>query len=161
MEALDEFDLRILGELQRDGRLTNAVLAERVHLSPSQVHRRTRRLEEIGAIARHVAILDPQRIGLGVIAFTNVSLERHSDAGAVAFHDAIAAMPDVLACYSVTGEADYLLQIAAPDLKTFSDFLMHQLMHVRGVRSVHSTVVLERVKETTALPLGHLERQES
>jgi Lrp/AsnC family leucine-responsive transcriptional regulator len=161
MEQLDAFDLRILAALQEDGRLTNAALAERVHLSPSQVHRRTRQLEESGAIRRTVALLDPSRLGLGVIAFTNVSLERHSDVRATAFHDAIAAMPEVLACYSVTGEADYLLQVAATDLKAFSDFLMHRLMHLPGVRSVHSSVVLERVKETTALPLGHLEGDES
>ena len=158
MSSLDRYDIEIVYHLQRDGRLTNADLAERIHLSPSQVNRRWRRLEQIGLIGRTAAILDAAKVGLGVTAFTDVSLEGHSDTRADAFHRAVMDMEEVLDCYSVTGESDYVLKIVTPDLQAFSEFLMHRLMHLPGVRSVHSRVVLTRVKEATALPLGHLRR---
>ncbi|HEX4077531.1 MAG TPA: Lrp/AsnC family transcriptional regulator [Rhizomicrobium sp.] len=157
MDTLDTPDRRILTELQGDGRLTNAVLAERVHLSASQTHRRTRKLEEAGIIVRYAAILDAEQLGLDVVAFVSVALEQHSDKAATSFREKLATMQEVLACYAVTGEADYLLQVVAPDLKAFSEFLMHRLMRLPGVRSVQSSVVLERIKETSTLPLSHLQ----
>ncbi|HET8727362.1 MAG TPA: Lrp/AsnC family transcriptional regulator [Alphaproteobacteria bacterium] len=156
MTDLDAFDVRILAELQEDARLSNVALSDRVHLSASQVHRRLRRLEEAGVIARYAALLDPARMGLDVLAFTSVSLERHGDRPAISFAEAVMGLPEILECFSVTGEADYVLRIVAPDLKTFSDFLMHRLMPIPGVRSVKSNLVLEHVKGTTSLPMGHL-----
>jgi Lrp/AsnC family leucine-responsive transcriptional regulator len=152
----DAYDVRLLAALQEDARLSNVALSDRVHLSASQVHRRLRRLEELGAIARYSAQLDPHRVGLGVLAITSVSLERHGESPAERFAHAVSVLPEVLECFSVTGEADYLLRIVAPDLKSFSDFLMHRLMPLPGVRSVRSNIVLETVKQTTVLPLGQI-----
>lgn len=154
---LDALDLRLLAALQKDGRASHVQLAEAVPLSASQVQRRLRRLEAAGFVAGYAALLDAERLGLGVVAFTHVSLERHGERPAQAFHAAVARMPEVLDCWSVSGEADYLLRIVAPDLRAFSDFLMHRLLPAPGVASVKSNIALERIKATTALPLGHLE----
>lgn len=153
---LDALDVRLLAALQAEGRASHVRLSEVVPLSPSQVQRRLRRLEEEGLIAGYVALLDAERLGLGVTAFTHVGLERHGERPAAAFHEAVRRMEAVQECWSVSGEADYLLRIVAPDLRAFSDFLMHRLLPVPGVASVKSNIVLERVKTTTALPLGHL-----
>jgi Lrp/AsnC family leucine-responsive transcriptional regulator len=154
--AFDSYDVRLLAALQEDARLSNVALSERVHLSASQVHRRLRRLEEAGVIARYTAQLHSDRIGLGVLAITSISLERHGESPATSFAQAVSRLPQVLECFSVTGEADYVLRIVAPDLKAFSDFLMHELMPLPGVRSVRSNIVLETVKQTTVLPLEQI-----
>ncbi|MGP1394554.1 MAG: Lrp/AsnC family transcriptional regulator [Inquilinaceae bacterium] len=154
--TLDDFDLRILAAVQTDGRRSNVVLSETVPLSPSQIQRRTRRLEQAGLIAGYVALLDPRKLGLGVMAFTSVSLAPHGPRAARAFADAIAGLDAVQECHSVSGDADYLLRIVAPDLRAFADFMMHSLMTLEGVISVKSNIVLEPIKSTTSLPLAHL-----
>lgn len=155
---LDKFDLQLLAQLQRDGHASNAMLADRIHLSPSQVSRRVQRLEQAGFIERYCALLRPAAVGLGVTAFTSVSLERHAETHTDTFNDAVRAMDEVLECFAVTGESDYLLRIVAPDLAALSEFMLHRLMRVAGVRSVKSNVVLAEIKRTTCLPLGHLQR---
>lgn len=154
MIDLDSFDIRILAELQRDARQSHVALAERVPLSASQIQRRLKRLESQGAVRAYAALLDAESLGFGVLAFTSVSLERHGDRPAAAFEAAIGDLPDVLDCYAVSGEDDYLLRIVAADLKAFSDLLMHKLLPAPGVRSVRSNIVLARIKESTALPLS-------
>lgn len=154
---LDSLDVKLLAALQRDGRASHVQLSEAVSLSASQVQRRLRRLEAAGLVSGYAALLDAERLGLDVTAFTHVTLERHGERSAAAFHDAMRRLPEVLECWSVSGEADYLLRIVAADLRAFSDFLMHRLLPVPGVASVKSNIALERVKATTALPLGHLE----
>lgn len=156
MIDLDGFDIRILAELQRDARQSHVALAERVPLSASQIQRRLKRLEGAGLVRGYAALLDAEAVGLGVLAFTSVSLERHGDRPAAAFEEAVRAIPEVLDCYAVSGEDDYLLRIVAADLKAFSDLLMHRLLPAPGVRSVRSNIVLGRVKDSVALPLGHL-----
>src|ERR1044071_869593 len=121
MPDLDVFDVRLLAALQQDGRASNATLAEAVHLSPSQVSRRLARLEAEGVIAGYRAVIAPKAVGLGVLAFTSVSLERHSETASVDFERAVRDLPDVLECLAVTGEADYLLRIIAADLEAFSN----------------------------------------
>lgn len=155
---LDKFDLHLLAELQIDGHASNAMLAERIHLSPSQVSRRIQRLEQAGYIERYSALLRPAAVGLGVTAFTSVSLERHGEVHTDAFNQAVRDMDEVLECFAITGEADYLLRIVAPDLAALSEFMLHRLMRLAGVRSVKSSVVLNEIKRTTRLPLGHLQR---
>ena len=150
---LDQFDRRLLHALQANGRLSNAELAERVFLSPSQCQRRVKKLEELGIIQRYVALLDSDRIGLGVTAVINVTLEKHGESQARAFKEAIERHPQILECWSITGEADYLLRVVAPDLKAFSDFLMRDLLNLPLATSVRSNILLEQVKFTTALPL--------
>ncbi len=155
MLALDRTDIQLLAALQRDGRATNPALGEQVHLSASQVSRRIQRLEDAGLIDRCVMLLRPARLGLTVIAYTRVSLERHGEAENDDFDRAVRVMPEVLECYSVTGPYDYLLRIASADLASFAEFMLHKLMRVPGVRGVESSVVLQEIKRTTELPLDH------
>lgn len=153
---LDAADVRLLECLQRRARLSNVELSEQIHLSASQCYRRLRRLEESGVVRGYVALLEREPLGLGVMAFVNVTLEKHGESPAQAFHDAVQDYPEILECYAVSGEADYLLRIVAPDLKAFSDFLMHRLMRLPMVANVRSSILLDELKATTALPLRGL-----
>ena len=152
----DNTDLRLLDCLQAEARLSNVELSERVHLSPSQCHRRLRRLEQAGLVRGYAAQLDRERLGFGVVAFVNVSLEKQSEHPAQAFNQAVQDLPEILECHAVSGEADYLLRVVAADLKAFSDFLMHRLLRLPMVAHVRSSILLDEVKSTTALPLGRL-----
>jgi len=152
---LDVFDLRLLSALQREGRMPNAALAEKVGLSASQVSRRLARLEAEGVIATYAALLKPDAVGLTVLAFSSVSLERQAEA-MDGFEAAVLRFSEILECYSVTGEQDFVLRIVARDLKAFADFLSDRLLRVPGVRSVRSSIVLHTIKQTTALPLQSL-----
>lgn len=154
--TVDRYDLEILSELQRNGRVTNSALGEKVHLSMSQVSRRIQRLEESGVIRQYAAMLDSEVLGLGVLAITSVTLGRHGDTQGDAFEAAVADMPEVLECLSVTGEADYILRVVSTDLASFSDFMMKRLLRLPGVVNVKSNIALKRIKETHALPLNHV-----
>lgn len=155
--VVDRYDIDLLVELQRDGRATNSALGEKVHLSTSQVSRRIQRLEETKVISHYVAVLNPEVVGLGVMAFTHVTLGRQGEQ-ADRFEQEIADMPEVLECLSVTGEADYILRIAAPDLASFSEFMAKRLLRLPGVANVKSTVTLKTIKQTFSLPLEHIKR---
>ncbi|HEX4583388.1 MAG TPA: Lrp/AsnC family transcriptional regulator [Burkholderiaceae bacterium] len=151
---LDKTDRRILEVLQADGRLTNQEVADRVSLSASPCLRRIRRLEQLGVIRQYVALLEPQRIGLGLLAFVNLHLEKrmpHDD-----FKARVQAWPEVVACFAMTGEMDYLLRVHVEDLPHFSRFVMEQVLKMPGVIDVKSSFALEVVKDTTALPLRQL-----
>jgi Lrp/AsnC family transcriptional regulator, leucine-responsive regulatory protein len=153
--AFNRTDRRLLDLLQRDGNLTNLELAEKVSLSPSACLRRVRALEEAGVIRRYVAIVDPKRVGLGLMAFVNVKLEKRGRTPADGFARAVKDWPEVLACHSLTGDMDYLLRVHVENLDHFSRFVMDSLLKHPGVLDVKSSFVLEEVKETTALPLAH------
>jgi Lrp/AsnC family leucine-responsive transcriptional regulator len=153
---LDATDVRLLESLQGEARLSNVELSERVHLSPSQCYRRLRRLEDGGVVRAYAALLDREGLGFGVMAFVNVTLEKHGEHPAQAFHQAVQDEPEILECYAVSGEADYLLRVVAGDLKAFSDFLMHRLLRLPMVANVRSSILLDELKATTALPLRHL-----
>lgn len=150
---LDRTDLLLLAELQRGGRLTNAELAERVHLSPSACLRRVQRLEREGVIAGYRAELDPERLGLGLQAFVRVQLARHDPESVATFAAHVAACPEVTACWALTGEMDYLLHIVVSDLEHFSRFLLDGLLGRAGVADVNSSFVLRTVKAYRGLPL--------
>jgi len=154
--SLNRTDRRLLEILQRDGRLTNLELAERVSLSPSACLRRIRALESAGVIRRYVALVDARRVGLSLLAFVNVKLEKRGRMPTDAFARAVKDWPEVLGCHSLTGEMDYLLRVQVEDLEHFARFVMDSLLKHPGVLDVRSSFVLEEVKETTALPLGHL-----
>jgi len=158
--TVDRYDLELLNALQEDGRLTNAVLGERVHLSASQVSRRIQRLEELKVINRYAALLDPDIVGLGVTAFTSVTLGRHGDAQGDSFEQAIVQMPEVLECLAVTGEADYVLRIVAADLGALSEFMSKRLLRLPGVVNVKSNIALKRIKQTHVLPLRQVTKPE-
>ena len=149
-------DRKLLEILQRDGHLTNLELAERVSLSPSACLRRVRALEKAGVIRRYVALVVPRKVGLALLAFVNVKLEKRGRMPTDAFARAVKDWPEVLGCHSLTGDMDYLLRVQVEDLEHFSRFVMDSLLKHPGVLDVRSSFVLEEVKETTALPLAHL-----
>ena len=153
---LDTTDRRILDRLQTDARTPNAELAREVNLSPSPCLRRVRRLEEEGVIRRYVTLLDPGAIGLPVSVFVQVTLEKQIETALAEFERAIAARPEVMECYLMTGDADYLLRVVAPDIDAFQRFLMEHLTRIRGVASIKSSFALKQVSYRTALPLTHI-----
>jgi Lrp/AsnC family leucine-responsive transcriptional regulator len=152
--ALGKTDRKLLDLLQKDGRITNLELAERAALSPSACLRRVRALEEAGIIRGYVALLDPAKIGLGLLAFVTVKLEKRGRMPTDAFARACRDWPEVAACHATTGDMDYLLRVHVADLAHFSRFVMDSLLKHPGVIDVKSSFVLEQVKETTALPIA-------
>lgn len=157
---LDKTDRKILSILQSDGRLSNQEIAERVALSPSPCLRRIKNLEESGVIRQYVALLDPAKIGLGLLAYVNVRLEKHSDSPAAGhrspradFAASVENWPEVVACYAMTGEMDFLLRVHVEDMEHFSHFMMDTLLKHPAVLDVKSSFALQRIKDTTALPL--------
>lgn len=154
--ALDRIDLRLLGLLQQNGRATNAEIAAQVNLSPSACLRRVQRLEAAGVIRGYAAQVDPALVGLGLQAFVRVQLEKHGQLGLDRFIEGVQQWDEVVACHALTGDMDYLLQVVVQDLEHFSRFLLDKLINATGVADVNSSFVLRTVKQTRALPLGHL-----
>jgi Lrp/AsnC family leucine-responsive transcriptional regulator len=154
--AINRTDRKLLDILQRDGHLTNLELAEQVNLSPSACLRRVRALEKSGVIRRYAALVDARKVGLELMAFVNVKLEKRGRMPTDAFARAVKDWPEVLGCHSLTGDMDYLLRVRVENLDHYSRFVMDSLLKHPGVLDVRSSFVLEEVKETTALPLGHL-----
>jgi len=155
---IDRHDLALLDAVQRDGHATNAALGSTVHLSASQISRRLQRLAEAGIIAGHAALLDAEAVGLGVTAFAHVTLERHGKTQSDAFESAARELPEVLDCYAVSGDADYLLRIVACDLPAFSELMMKHVLRLPGVAQVRTHVALQTIKQSHVLPLDHLTR---
>ncbi|WP_114240947.1 Lrp/AsnC family transcriptional regulator [Dyella sp. C9] len=158
MTSLDRTDLRMLAVLQSEGRITNAELAERVSLSPSACLRRLQRLEAEGVLTGYTARVDPQAVGLGLEAFVRVQLTKHESAAVERFVGLVNDWPEVVACYALTGDMDYLLHVYVADLQDFSRFLLDRLLNAAGVADVNSSFVLRTVKRSAALPLAQLER---
>jgi DNA-binding Lrp family transcriptional regulator len=156
--ALDATDWRILDRLQDDARLTNVELAKAVHLSPSPCLARVRALEEDGLIARYVTLLDPVKVGLTVSVFISVSLEKQVESALEIFERAIRDRPEVMECYLMTGDADYLLRVVVPDVPALERFILDFLTKVPGVGNIRSSFALKQVKYKTALPLPQAER---
>ena len=158
---LDAIDRRILAILQENGRLSNQEIAERVNLSPSPCLRRIRRLEESGVIRGYVALLDAQKLGLDLLAYVNVRLEKRGPTAAgregvthaELFRAAVQTWPEVVACHAMTGDMDFLLRVQVEDMAHFSRFVQNQLLHHPSVIDVRSSFSLDTFKETTALPI--------
>lgn len=148
---LDAIDLRILHVLQREGRISNADLAERVGLSPSACHRRVSRLESGGIIRGYVALLDPVKVGKPTVVFVEIRLSAQSDETLDAFERAVARIPDVLECHLMAGAADYLLKIAVEDTEDFARIHRQSLARLPGVAQMQSSFALRTVVKTTAL----------
>ena len=151
---MDRYDRRILEELQKDARLTNNDLSERVNLSPSQCSRRRTRLEQEGFIRGYFADLDRNLLGLGIVNIITVTLDTHNRDHARRFARLVADLPEVLEAHSLTGEMDYLLKVVTPDLRALSGFVNEVLLPHEAVRHVKSAIVLDTLKETHVLPLG-------
>ena len=150
---MDATDREILRLLQQDGRLPNAALAERVHLSPSPCLRRVKRLEDEGVIERYQAILDRRRAGLGLTVFLEIRVEGHSDERATRLQEAFTGFEEVVACHIVSGPADFLLEVVVPDLEHYERLLLGKVLKLRGVADVRSNFAIRTVKSNGALPL--------
>ncbi len=156
VDGLDATDCRILECLQADARIANVDLAAKVNLSPSPCLRRVRRLEEAGYVRGYVSLLDAAAIGLPVSVFVQVSLEKQVDDALDEFERRIVARPEVMECYLMTGDSDYLLRVVAPDIAAFQRFLLDHLTRMPGVASIKSSFALKQVSYRTALPLAHI-----
>ena len=154
---LDAIDRRILRALQTDGRMTYDELAAQVSLSPSATLRRVKRLEEDKVIAGYVALIPPERVGLGLTAYLNVRLEKHSEVHKRnpmdLFRAAVLTWPGVVECAALTGEMDYLLRVVVEDMAHYSRFIMDTLLKHPSVQDCKTSFVLDRVKNTTAVPV--------
>jgi DNA-binding Lrp family transcriptional regulator len=157
-DGIDTLDLRILERLQGDARLTNVELAKAVHLSPSPCLARVRALEEDGIIARYVTLLDPLRLGLTVSVFISVKLEKQIESALEVFETAMRGRPEVMECYLMTGDSDYLLRVVVPDMQALERFIVDFLARVPGVGNIRSSFALKQVKYQTALPLPSPEK---
>jgi Lrp/AsnC family transcriptional regulator, leucine-responsive regulatory protein len=153
---LDAIDRRIVAELQADARLTNVELADRVGLSPSPCLRRVKGLEREGVIDGYRAVLRRDRVGLGFSVFVGVKIDGHANERALAFEDTVCAMPEVIACHLVSGDADYFLEVVVPDLEYYRGFLVDKLLNLPIVREVRSNIAIQTRKAGAPLPLGHL-----
>lgn len=154
--TLDKTDLKILQVLQHSGRLTNVELSERVALSPSPCLRRLKQLEDAGIIRQYVALLSPVAVKLGLQAFIRVSIDKSAESRH-RFADVVQNWSEVLSCFALTGETDYLLHTFFPDMNAFSHFVLDTLLSTPGVQDAQSSFVLKEIKNTTALPLSHLQ----
>ncbi len=156
-QALDKLDANILRILQRDGRKTYDLIAAEVGLSASAVLRRVKRLEDAGIIDRYVALVKPERVGLGLTAYINVRLEKHSESHKRnpidLFRASVLTWPEVVECAALTGEMDYLLRLVVKDMGAYSRFIMDTLLKHPSVQDCKTSFVLDRVKSTTAMPL--------
>ena len=153
---LDRTDLRILDLLQEHGNLSTAEIAERLSLTPSTAWRRVSRLEDTQVIRQRVALLDREKLGLSVMVFSHVKVAGHGRDALLRFEQAVRAHPEILECYTLMGETDFLLRIACRDIKAYEAFFLDHLSRFPGVQSVNSSIALAVIKETTALPLGRL-----
>lgn len=152
-DEIDATDRRILTILQKDGRVTNAELSERVHLSPSACHRRVQQLERAGYIRDYVALLDARRLGRPTTVFVEITLSGQADEVLDAFEREVARVPDILECHLMAGTADYLLMVVAQDTDHFAQIHRRQLARLPGVAQMHSSFALRTVFKTTALPV--------
>lgn len=155
--TLDTMDKRILEEMQKNARISNLELADKIGLSPSPCSRRVKQLEDDGWIDRHVTLLDQGKLQLKLIALIQVSMDLHTPERFEAFEATVRQYPEVLECYLITGQAaDYLLKVIVQDMSHYQEFLLGKLTRISGVSGVQSSFVLRKAVDTTVLPLGHL-----
>jgi Lrp/AsnC family leucine-responsive transcriptional regulator len=154
---LDDLDRAILRELQTDGRVSNVELGRRVNLSPPAIHARVRRLEEHGFICRYVTLVDREKLGFDLLCLVNVGLRLHDLEQVEGFRTIIQGMPEVLECYHITGEFDYVLKVVVRNRQELERFLVDKLTPVPGVGRIYTSLALAEVKATTALPIAQLE----
>lgn len=157
MMKLKKIDQRILDEIQKNSRITNLELADKVGLSPSPCLRRVKQLEEAGYIDEYVARLNQQKLELKLIALIQISMDRHTPERFENFESIVRTYDEVLECYLITGQsADYLLKVIVPDMEYYQDFLLDRLTRIDGVSGVQSSFIMRKVVDRTILPLNHL-----
>lgn len=153
-DKLDRYDQMILDTLQKQGRITNQELAEAIKLSPSPCLRRVRQMEEEGLIDGYVALLNAKKLGLTLMAFIGISMDKHTPERFEALESSLASYPEVLECHLITGQsADYLLKVIVKDMDAYQQFLLHKLTRIEGVTGVHTSFVMKSPINTTALPV--------
>jgi Lrp/AsnC family leucine-responsive transcriptional regulator len=150
---LDSTDIKILKELQHDSSISNVELARRVHLSPSPCLARVKALESSGVIKRYVALVDPKNLGLDLNVFINISLKEQSKQALAAFEASIAQHEQVMECYLMTGDSDYLIRVVVPDIAALERFILDQLTPISDIEKIRSSFALKQVRYQTALPL--------
>ena len=153
LPEFDQFDIRLLNRLQNDARISNVALSEAANLSPAPCLRRVRDLEAAGVIRGYVTLLDPEALGLDVSVFIQVSLEKQVGQTLRTFEETIERYPEVMECYLMTGDSDYLLRVVARDLKALQGFIVDRLAKIPHVASIRSSITLKQVKYKTALPI--------
>lgn len=153
---LSPVDIQLLDLLQKDASLTTAELADKVGLSQSPCWRRVCRLEEAGLIKKRVALLDADKLGLGVVVFTSVNLSSHHGTALTDFESQVAGFPEVMECYTMTGATDYMLKIVTKDVHHYEIFARKYLAQVPNIREMHSNVAITRIKDTTELPINEI-----
>lgn len=153
-DALEPVDIRILTALQADGRMTNQALADHIGMSTSPSWRRVRQLEDLGVIQGYRASVDRKKIGLGVLAFVRVKIDSHSEAEAEEFARSVLDLAQVVACYSIAGDADFLLQVVAHDLDAYADFAMTVIRRLPRIKEMQTTFVLKEIKAFAGFPIG-------
>lgn len=153
LQGLDRQDFRILNELQHSGRMTNVDLAQRVNLSPSPCLSRVRELERTGVIDRYVALLDPSKVGLSLSVFIAITLERQVEKALEHFESAMQRYPQVMECYLMTGDSDYLIRVVVADIHALEQFIVNELSKLSGISNIRSSIALKQAKYKTALPL--------
>jgi DNA-binding Lrp family transcriptional regulator len=150
---LDRQDRAILRVLQVEGRISNQELAARTHQAATPCWRRVRQLEQAGVIRGYRAVLDRGRLGYGIMAFIEVSIDSHSEADALRFEREVDRLEEVVACYAVTGRADFMLQVVATDLDAYGQFAMNRIRRLPGIKSMNTMFVLRELKDAPVLPL--------
>lgn len=153
LDTLDRVDRKILNLLQEDSGMTNVELARRVGLAPATTLDRVRKLRQNGFIRGYVALVDPSKVNQGTIAFIAVTLNGHGADSVHAFRDRVQALPEVLECYHVSGESDYLLKVVAADIRGYENFLLHKLAPIPNIGKIHTSFVLSTVKHETKVPI--------
>ncbi|MDA0227421.1 MAG: Lrp/AsnC family transcriptional regulator [Proteobacteria bacterium] len=153
---IDETDWRILAELQADASLTNVELARRVHLSPSPCLARVKALQAAGVIRRYVALVDAAALGLGLNVFISISLTTQSKEALARFEASLATQDEVMECYLMTGDSDYLIRVVVPDMAALERFILERLTPIAGIEKIRSSFALKQVRYKTALPLPRL-----
>lgn len=151
---LSQADIKILQLLQENAGLSTAEIAEKIGLSQSPCWRRISRMEQAGVIRKKVVVLDHAKLGMEVVVFVNVSLTTHGRQNLAAFEKEIRKFPEVLECYTVTGQMDYLLKIVTKDIQHYESFIRNKLMTLPMIREMHSTIAITEIKDTTELPLA-------
>jgi DNA-binding Lrp family transcriptional regulator len=150
---MDNVDKKILDILQVNGRITNADLADQIKMSRSPVFERVKKLERAGFIDRYIALLNPVKVGIRCFTYVEVMLIQHGKKAVEQFIDAITQLPEVMECHHVTGEADFMLKIAANDIPAYEEFLLHKLTALKNIRNLKTMVVLSTMKQETKLPV--------
>ena len=151
--TLNTIDMKILALLQNDPRVTNQTLADHIGMSASPCWRKVRKLEEDEVIQGYRAVLNRKKIGLGVMVFVRVSIDSHNEAEARKFEQEVTALEDVVACYSIGGDADFLLQVVAQDLDAYADFAMKVIRRLPGIKEMQSMFVLKEIKPLVSYPI--------